>query len=222
LRLLFTYTIFWLCTTAGVAQNDSVLVDQSFVFENGVYRTLASFQQNKPDIAWSDLETNWVTNPQTLMTQVEYARKKDTGEAIALDDVWGIVIGGVPYIRLENDELDKPLPVFAGFRVWGNICYFSYEEEVLKKVAIKAYNPNTGKPFRTGFIDREETVLRERMLRFETGEIEDFNYYTLLEWVKNDKKLWRALDSFTPEEAEERLFRTLLIYDERNAVYIKK
>jgi len=65
-------------------------------------------------------------------------------------------------------------------------------------------------------------VLRERMLRFETGEMAEFNYETMLQWVENDQTLWRALDSFSPEEAEERLFRTLLIYDERNAVYILK
>ncbi len=209
-----------LCYLSSVgAQEDSILVDQSFVFENGVYRTFTAFQQNRPDIAWEDIQTNWITNPQTLMTQVEYIIEKESGEMIDLEGVWGIVIDATPYIQIQ--QIDKPLPVFAGFRVWGNICYFAYEEEVMIKVPIKAYNPNTGRPFRSGFVKREETVLRERILRFETGEMADFNYDTMLEWVENDRTLWRALDSLSPEEAEERLFRTLLIYDERNAVYIR-
>lgn len=221
LRTLF-YILFLFTTLSVAAQEDSlVLLDQRFVFENGVYVTYSAFRQNKPDIAWKDVEANWVTNPQTLMTQIEFLRRKDTGEQIAVETVWGVVIGGVPYIRLQPEEVEKPLPVFAGFRLWGNICYYSFETEVTQKIAIHAYNPNTGKPFRTGYIDREETVLQERMLRFETGEIAIFNQENFLDWIKDDQQLWNTVSKLSPTEAKEKLFKSLLIYDDRHAVYVK-
>ncbi|MCD8499715.1 MAG: hypothetical protein LRY43_01000 [Gammaproteobacteria bacterium] len=73
----FLYIFLSFTTLPLTAQEDSlVLLDKSFVFQNGVYKTYEAFRQNEPDIAWKEVEANWVTNPQTLMTQVEFLRMK--------------------------------------------------------------------------------------------------------------------------------------------------
>ena len=44
-----------------------------------------------------------------------------------------------------------------------------------KEVTFKAYNPLIGRPFRTGKAMRKLPVIKEKMLRFATGEVIDFN-----------------------------------------------
>ena len=85
-----------------------------------------------------------------------------------------------------------------------------------------AYNPLTGRPFRTGKVLREKEILVERMLSFETGQLADFNLENFKTWIADDSTLLKSFLELTPAEQQEKLFKTLLIYDDRNLVRTKE
>lgn len=196
------------------------LLTKNFKFEDGIYLNFRDFQQNKPAYSWDELEGNLVTNPQNFITKIEYLKLKGGGNLI-LREVWGISIGGIPYVRINEQSENNGVIRFAGLQVRGKICYFSFEEEEIKKVKVSAYNPINGRPFRTAEVSQKEVVLKEKMLDFGTGAIIDFNIYTFREWIKEDQQLWTTINELSEEEANEKLFKCLLIFDDRNQVYIK-
>ena len=182
-----------------------------------------SFQKNRPTYSWIQLDGSLVTNPQTFITKVDYLYfKGNKDKQIDLSQVWGLCLGGIPYIRLVEKEENNGVVEFAGLRVRGKICFYSFQEEVTRMVVVKAYNPLTGKPFRTGEVPTQETVVQERMLSFENGETAVFNGTNFLNWIKDDQQLWNTLKDMPLAEIEEKLFKSLLIYDDRQVVYIPK
>ena len=88
-------------------------------------------------------------------------------------------------------------------------------------IPFAVYNPYTGKPFRKATIRREIEVLKEKMIRFETGKVVDFNYQNLLNWIEKEEELVSALKSLGPKDSEKSLFKTLLLYDDRNEVRLR-
>ena len=68
----------------------------------------------------------------------------------------------------------------------------------------------------------EETIVHERMLNFENGTTQVFNIDNFLEWIKDDQQLWSTLSEMPTEEVNEKLFKSLLIYDDRHSVFVKK
>ncbi len=203
------------------AQEDSVWVKKNFKFEDGVYLTYSSFKENRPDYSWEDVRSNLYSNPQTYMAQVEFIEVLDEEKtALNLDSIWGISIAGIPYIKLEKESIAKPNTNFAAIRLRGKICYYSYEDFEKKTVTIKAYNPVNGQPFRKGEVETKEKVKYEKMIWFDDGRMEDFNKTKLLEWIADDSSLYETVSLLTKEEAKEKLFKALLIYDDRNPVFI--
>ncbi len=202
---------------------DSVWVTKNFQFEDGIYLSLEEFQRNHPSIRWEQVESNYFVNPQTFLVQLAYLRKKgmERADTLNLKTIWAISIDGIPYLRLQENDIHKELTTFAALRVRGKICYFAYPDSRSKKVKISAYNPLNGLPFRTAELDREEEVLIKKMMRFETGEIKDFTLPDFMGWIEDDPILKSTIEELSAEEAKEKLFKSLLIYDDRNAVYLK-
>lgn len=221
LSALFLF-IFFLGTPL-FAQKDSVLLTKNFKFKDGVYLDFQSFRGNQPTYSWIQLDGSLVTNPQTFITKVDYLYfKRHREREIDLSEVWGLCLGGIPYIRVEEKPEEDGIVEFAGLRVRGKICYYTFEEEITRMVVIKAYNPLTGRPFRTGEVPTQETVVRERMLKFFDGTIKAFNVINFLAWIQDDQQLWSTLSDMPAEEVEEKLFKSLLIYDDRNPVFVNK
>lgn len=205
------------------AQSDSVWVEKNFKFEDGIYMSYKSFKNNKPDYLWEDVRSNLYSNPQTYMAQVERIEVLDSaGDSINVDSMWGLSIAGIPYIKLKKGEIKKPNTNFAAIRLRGKICYFAFDDYETKSVEIKAYNPYTGQPFRKGSVETKEKIKYERMIWFDDGRIEDFNKANFLNWIADDESLYETVSLLTEEEAKEKLFKALLIYDDRNPVYIKR
>lgn len=223
------FNILILITFAGFpaeisAQADSLILTKNYRFNDGIYMSFEAFQSNTPDYQWSDLKANLVTNPQTFITQVQYIFIKNEAESIPLDlgKVWGISLAGIPYLRLDKNGSENNTTSFAGLQLRGKICYFSFDDLRRVKIPIHAYNPYNGRPFRSAVIEREKQIRIEKILNFETGEIADFNVKNLKNWIQDDKRLFETINSLNAEEAEEKLFKCLLIYVDRNVVRIKK
>lgn len=204
------------------AQVDSVWISKQFKFHDGVYAHFEDFQRNRPRWSWDSLEVEAVTNPQTFLTQVAHIRHAGGGE-IALDSIWGVAIGGIAYIRLPKGATQKPLTAFAGLRVAGLLCYYNYETTEADMVEIQAFNPVTGVPFRKGKVKRTQTVLHEYMLHFRHGQTAPLSREHLSAWTADDYRLAEAIAALPDDESlQEKLFKGLLIYVDRNPVYTLK
>ena len=200
------------------AQSDSILLTKNFKFKDGIYLNFSDFQQNKPSFIWEEVNSRMATSDEGFVAQVEFIKKGQ--KTLDLQQIWGVCIGGIPYIRLPKGEVTDAATVFAGLRVRGKICYFKYKNEAVDSVEVKAVNPINGRAYRQAKVPVERIVQQERMLHFQTGEIIDFNASNFLHWIQDDSQLWHTVRDLSPEEADEKLFRCLLIYVDRNAIHL--
>ncbi|MCR9286439.1 MAG: hypothetical protein NXI23_03510 [Bacteroidetes bacterium] len=219
---LILVSIFTLGTNQSKAQ-DSLLVSKNFLFKDGIYMNLEAFQNNQPDYSWADVDADYFANPQTFLTSVNYIRhdKNPTqNQNIDLNTIWALCIDGIPYIQLEEEPSGKQMKTYAALKVRGKICYLTYSDKKTIQFPMSAYNPLTGRPFRTAMIEREFDVQIEKILNFETGEVADFTIENFLKWILDDPRLIQSINELSQEEAQEKLFKCLLIYDDRNEVFV--
>ncbi|MGK0364512.1 MAG: hypothetical protein ACI85O_001569 [Saprospiraceae bacterium] len=210
------------CLLLPLLSNSQTLITKNFEFTDGVYLTLNALQKNKPDYDWRELKSNLAANPQTYMTQVEYMVEKSTGDTIITDSVFAVCLGGIPFIRLSREAVSKELTTFAGLRVRGRYSFFTYEDVRTKMVPISAYNPINGRPFRTAMVKREEVVQFGKLMNFETGETVDFTQRNFLKIIKDDKELTKSVKELRGEDIISKLFKCLLIYDDRHPIYVRE
>lgn len=214
--------IFSCCWCLLAKGQDSLVLSKNFRFADGVYFGLEELRRNQPRFALADLDLQHFTNPQTSLTQVNGLVLKKENRPLPLDSVWAVCLEGVPSVRVPSDEINRELPTFAALKLRGKICYFTYPDWRPKRIRVAAYNPVTGRPFRQGTVLREEEVIVEKMLRFETGEIADFNVENLMAWIADDPLLVETVQELPLEAQQEKLFKCLLIYVDRNYVFLKK
>lgn len=187
---------------------------QSLRFSDGIYRSFAAFQSNRPDYLWKQLRGEWFYNPESGVTTVVSLR--DTaGIPIPLDSLWGICQNGKPAIRIPSDSVNRSAPVFAQLTPLGAISYFTYEGIVRDTIEMAAYNPHTGVPFRKGKVFQSAREPRERILLFRTGEVRPFTIANVEAWTASDAELRRALGQLR-EQDREKLLRALEVYNQRN------
>ena len=212
-------TIVLLQTLSSIAQP---ILTQTFKFQSGVYLSYEEFQRNQPSYNGNEIKAAYFHNPQTEEIKVEYIRVIASATQLNLDSIWGISIKGIPYVKVAINKPTKGLQTFAKMEVRGNICYYFYNDIDKKKIPFSAYNPFTQRPYRTAVLDREVPVVREKMLRFETGAVADFTYDNVLMWIQEEPDLVQALKSLGAAQAEKGLFKTLLLYDDRHEVRLKE
>ncbi len=203
----------------GFSQPDSTLVTKNFKFTDGLYTSFEEFQQNKPKYLWEDIRISLASNPQTFLIQVERVISRN-GEPIPVESLWGLTLQGIPYIQVDSSLSRKPLPSFTALRLRGKLCFFEVAVDTVEEVKMAAYNPLTGLPFREGSVEKPLTLWFKYLIPFATGEIIPFTLKNFLELIQDDPVLHRTYRNLSPEEAEERLFKGVLIYDDRNPVYI--
>lgn len=213
------YLLLLLCYS--VRGQDSALVTKNFHFANGLYRSMAELQANRPAYSLEAVEIRSFTNPVTSLTQMERVVLKQSGEELDAGQFWALVLEGIPSVRVPRDEINKDLPSFAALKLRGKISYYTYPDWRRRKVSIAAYNPATGRPFRQGQVEREEEVIVEKMLHFETGEVVDFTLENFLRWISDDPVLLETFGELNPEEQHEKMFKGLLIYVDRNPTYLR-
>lgn len=212
--LIFT---FLLMASGAKAQSDSlVLVSKNFKFQDGVFFTFEDFKNNQANLTWDTVYAKLHTNPQKLVTLVDSIMLADTP---LMDSIWGISLGGIPYLNL-NKKNDAGLNIYVGLKVRGNISYFSVDEVMEEVKLIKAYNPRTGVPFREGEVVTKKEIQNNFMLSFENGKIERFTMDNFVSWIEEDEMLVKTVKAINEQDVSEKLFKCLLIYDDRNPVYV--
>jgi hypothetical protein len=215
--------VLWFCFVSLQAQTtvaDSLLVDVNFRFTDGLYADAEALRTNQPSMAFKVLAGNLVLQEEEYLLKVESLFPKGRPDLpIKLQEVDFICVNGLPYIRAYEDTT-RNFTVYAGLRVRGRLCYFAYEQNQPDTVLIKAYNPMTGRPFRQQNLIREKPRLTERILVLATGEISPYDRMNMIRLMADDVALTKTMESLTVQEAEERLQRTLLIYDDRHPIYL--
>jgi hypothetical protein len=191
------------------------MLTKNFKFQDGVYLDFEDFQNNKISLSWDSVYAKLYTNPQKMITLVDSL--KHDGEVLN-QAVWGFSLGGIPYVNLKRKN-EAGLDVFVGLKVRGNICYYRVEEVKEKVETIKAYNPMTGVPFLQDEVVTKVEVENSFMLSFESGKIAALTKENFLEWIENDSKLTQTVKRIEGN-VKEKLFKCLLIYDDRNPVFV--
>lgn len=220
MKIQLICVFFFAIILRGAAQKPTVIT-KNFKFRDGVYATYADWQRNQPMLVLDSLETNLAVNPKTFFMQMEFAKHKKTHQTIKLDSIWGVVVDGIPYIRLPRNELDKAAYCFAGLILRGRLCYYNYETVKHSQVPITAYIPQTGEPYVTKKVSKEETIVREKLINYETGEIVDLSLNSFKNLIADDKELVSTVNDLKTNELKEKLFKCVLIYNDRNPVYLK-
>ncbi len=198
------------------AQQDSLPINRDFVFADGIYEDLAALQTNRPDRSMRTLDGRMVLLQEDYMLKVEELHPKGRPDlALDLEEIAAITVNGVPYIRTYHDSI-RGFTEFAGLRVRGRLCYYSYEKTELDSVLIQAFNPITGRPFRQQMVVNPRLVQVEKVLDLENGIVWPFTLPVMLDLLANDEALVQSLQNLQPAEAEARLQRCLLIYDDRH------
>lgn len=211
---------FFVSLQAQPTAADSLLVDVNFRFTDGLYADAEALRTNQPSVAFKVLAGNLVLQEEEYLLKVESLYPKGRADLpIDLQQVSFICVNGLPYIRAYVDTT-RNFTVYAGLRVRGRLCYFAYEQNQPDTVLIKAYNPMTGRPFRQQNVIREKPHLTERILVLATGEISPYDRVNMIRLMADDKALTKTIESLSIQEAEERLQRTLLIYDDRHPIYL--
>ncbi|MEL6659465.1 MAG: hypothetical protein AAFR36_23590 [Bacteroidota bacterium] len=202
------------------SQNDTILVDKNFQFTDGLYSDAASLRTNRPNKSFSTLAGNLILKEEDYLLKVETLFPRGRPDLpLILDDIDFVVVNGLPYVRAYQDSA-RQFTVYAGLRVRGKLCYFSFAQNQPDTILIKAYNPLNGRPFRQQNVVRDREQVVEKVLDLESGEIVDYNLDNLLALFAEDPALVKSLNSLSADEAEERLQRCLLIYDDRHPIYL--
>lgn len=211
--------ILLLAWPAG-GQSDSAKLEAAFRFQDGVYLSLESLRQNQPDYRWQDIQGQLAANAEYYRAQAEYLSVKGSRDTLACGRVWGIVLDGLPYICLAHKASQGQNMRFAGLRVRGRISYYEYERKEQRLVEITAYNPLTGRPFRRGNITKKETVAEARILHLPSGKMGPLDRPTLLQMIQDDRQLYRTVDELPENASVEKLYKCVLIYDDRNPMFL--
>ena len=224
--LLFIGTFFFSLNAQTGAQYDppkdiQKLVTKNMHFKDGIYRTFQAWQKNMPDTRMSDLTMNYFLNPLTNLLEIDTIAYRKTQEKINPDLLWCIVLSGVTYVALPKKEIAKSLCTFAALKGTGNFCYYQYQIKETVIVPMTAYAPQTGEPFMTKNVKQTQTVWRQKLIAFNTGEVFDFDVPTVKQLLADDDGLSASLNALKPTETVNKLFKCLMIYNDRHPVFLK-
>lgn len=206
----------------GITQETQLTND--FKFENGVFMSYEAFKSNTPDYEWAAMQYDAHASKEKRKIQFRYINTIDTSSntyiPIVQDSIWGISVNGVPYIRVFIGS--RGVSEFVALRTRGRICYFTYEGFQKVKVPLTVYDPQTGDPVFVKEVINEEEFTYEKMMQFQTGEVGNFDLPTFKKWIADDEKLLDTINGLEEKEATGKMYKSMLIYNDRNPVYLDK
>lgn len=202
-----------------------IQLTNEFEFKSGLYFSFESFQNNQPDLTWDEVHYDAHANQEKraiqfkFLYQIDSATKTET--ELPLENIWGICSEGIPYIRVTIPS--RGTSEFTALRTRGRICHYTFDAYVVKKVPMTIYDPNTGKPVLKKDIENKKLVTVEQMMNFEDGKIIEFTLPNFKTWIKEiDEQLTATLETLSEKEATEKLHKTMLIFNDRNPIYISQ
>lgn len=211
--------LIFCCLTFAAFGQDTTQLTNTFEFNNGVYLTINDLQANQPNYTWAEVEASAHMNREKHVIRLEYLITKDSSKHKILDkNIWGICVNGMPYIRIVDSMRQQTL--FVGLRTRGKLCYFYYDSYEMRQVPMTVYNPNTGEPVLRQFVENKEPIKVQKMFNFETGNVSRLNVATFKTWIENDPQLMNTINDMTTVEATKKLYKMLLIYNDRNPYYL--
>jgi hypothetical protein len=209
--------IFCFFTLSSFSQ-DSIQVLNSLKFKDGIYLNIDDFRTNKPSYTWADLNASAHINREKQVIRLEYVNTKDSSKIGIEDNIWGVCVEGIPYIKVVDTV--KQMTIFTALRIRGKLCYFYYDSYEIKAVPMTIYDPNTGQPIWQEMIDNKEPIVVEKMVNLETGSIANMEVSIFKKWIQDDQQLSNTINDLSVIEAREKLYKMLLIYNDRNPYFL--
>lgn len=219
-KVFFSFLL--LTFTVNLFGQDTTLLTNSFQFENGIYKTFEDLKANKPTYEWEEVKTFAHINREKKIIQFDIIEVIDSVNKLFVEinqnSFWGICVEGVPYIRVV-DTMKKQVQ-FVELRTRGKLCYYYYDSFEIHEVPMIIYDPETQQPIWRQSVKNKMEVTIEKVLNFENGNSSVFNVENIKNLIASDAKLLNTLGDLTAKEADEKLFKMLLIYNDRNKIHM--
>lgn len=195
-------------------------ISNTFKFKDGVYLKHEDLRNNKPShplFRIPNFDYQLGKDGNLLFLSDKSMDKLSESEIKSIGNIWGICINGKPYMKIKPTA-DANDVYFVRYYIMGRICYLYYPIFEEKTVQMYVYNPYTGHKMGSKPIINKEKKFVKKLMLFDTGELQDYTPKNFMELIKSDKNLLASLQDLTPKEAEEKLFKSIKIYNDRNPI----
>ena len=210
----------FLCTGLA-AQRPPVKLNNLHRFNDGLYSNLGDFQRDAPRWPFGAVAPveYWINADSNELHLAYKSPPTDQKAQPLLDSLWGVSLFGIPYLRVQREELPTKT-IFARLHVVGKLCYLYYEGIELQTVEMKVHHPITGDVVASHPVQNRVRVVRQKLLSAESGEMGNFLPKEFVRFIGDDPALQRTLEGLNAWEAQEKLFKMLLIYNDRHPFYL--
>jgi hypothetical protein len=194
-------------------------VGNNYPFKSGVYTSFNEFSADTPTLDSIFTKMQYDLNAEENILILKPA-SQSLLDSLTQKKIWGLCLNNVPYIK--TDDKQEGRPYFVKLHVIGKLSYYYYKAFREKEVIMYVHNPYTGERIGKKTVTNRDLVFIQKLLHFQSGENIDFNFDNFKSWTADDKGLQKSLSEMSGEERESKLFKTLLIYNDRNPVYPNK
>lgn len=212
-KLSCIYVLFMVCQTVFAQQR----IDHNFQFIDGAYFSNQQLMKNRPNIEFFNFDPfSYQLDSKSNLLFFDKSTLDAFESRGILDSIWTVVVGGKPFIKM---GVDSNAIYFVKYHVVGKISYFYYPMYTDKPVEMFVHNPYTGD--RIGFktVTNKQKIYVKKIMDLTTGLITDYTKENVLHYLNTDERLRKTLLDLNEQEMEEKLFKSLKIYNDRNPVY---
>ncbi|MCH2043816.1 MAG: hypothetical protein MK212_06705 [Saprospiraceae bacterium] len=222
-RILGITLLFWLLCTSKTIHAQTPL-NNKYEFRNGFYASLEDLKKDAPSYKLKSIPnfSYEADSEHNILILTESSLKALEQSPIgSVDRLWGICIKDEPYIKI-RPKSDEAEVFFVKLHVLGKLSFFYYRTFKDVEIVMDIYNPYTGEKVAEKAITNREPILVEQLMDFETGELYPYTTDVFKTQIQGDSDLKETVDAMSQTELKEKMFKTLLIYNDRNPVYLPK
>ena len=201
------------CQTALAQQR----IDHNFQFIDGAYFSNQQLMKNRPNVEFFNFDPfSYQLDSKSNLLFFDKSTLDAFESRGILDSIWTVVVGGKPFIKM---GVDSNAVYFVKYHLVGKISYFYYPMYTDKPVEMFVHNPYTGD--RIGFktVTNKQKIFVKKIMDLTTGLINDYTKENVLNYLNSDERLRKTLLDLNEQEMEDKLFKSLKIYNDRNPVY---
>lgn len=209
-HIIIIFTLF--LSKINLAQGDSVAYSKNFNLHEGLYLTYPDLRHNWP-IAKEKIITKIDKNQLDFYTKliesehIEYIERDGTKARINSAKTWGFCQNNVIYININK--------TFYRIPVFGAIGYF------VAAIEIKTYSPGYN-VFINSSGGNTTTEMREFLLDFYSGNLNEFSTDLLLEMLKKDEEIYKEYADLSKKNKKDLASRYIRKFNEKHPVYFPK